>query len=174
MESLSYRHDDDRCYGATGMAIGLFFFDGEDFLEEINVDADSHEVVTLSNSFYFAGSPSVSAKTSWNKLLNSFNLMTAMVISNALCRSLVLDGMPVRFEIKQSLHDVIAEEATQTCSLDFDELERLFDKNYNTLHRVFNHQGVQSIARDLATHLKHARRLSRGEVLEILQALSTL
>lgn len=174
METLSYRHDEDRCYGATGMTIGLVIYDGEDMLDSVDVDSPADEMVRLTNEFYFNGNPSLSAKAAWNTILRNFNLMTAMVISNALCRSIVLDGMPMRFETKQTLHDVIAHEAAESCSLENDEMERLFEKNYTYLHRVFNHRGVQGIARDMARNLMENRRMSRLEVLEQLRALGMM
>ena len=40
MEKLSYTNEDDKCYGATGMAIGIVVFDGEDKLAGVGLDAD--------------------------------------------------------------------------------------------------------------------------------------
>ena len=174
MKSLSYNHEDDRCYGAVGMAIGMVIFDGEEYLDSVNIDAETDELVSLSSSFYFAGSPSFSVKAVWTRMLNNFNLMTAMVISNALCRTIVHEKMPVRYEIKQQLHDIIAAEAFETCSLEKDELERLFDKNYNYLFHVFNHHAVQDIAHSMAQQLKQTRSMSRFDVLENLKSLSMI
>lgn len=174
MERLGYRHDDDRCYGVAGMAIGLVIFDGEDYLEGINVDARSDELISLSNQFYFGGSPTFSAKSVWTRVVNNFNIMSAMVISNALCRSLVQDGMPVRFEIKQQIRDILTMEASETCELEKDEIERLFEKNYNYLYRVFNHGGVQDVAREMVERLRRTRTMSRLDVLEQLRSLSML
>ena len=39
---LSYKNENDRCYGATGMAIGLVVFDGEDMLAGVSLDAPAH------------------------------------------------------------------------------------------------------------------------------------
>ncbi len=174
MDTLSYRHEDDRAYGVTGMTIGLVIYDGEDMLDGVDLDADTDEMLSLSNQFYFNGNPSLSAKTAWNTILRNFNLMTAMVLSNAMCRAVVQDGHQLTADMRRSLHDVIAGEAADSCSLDTDEMERLFDKNFSYLNRVFNHRGVQSIARDMAAHLKEVRHMSRLDVLEQLKALAML
>ena len=42
---LSYRNENDRCYGAAGMAIGLVVFDGEDMLAGISLDAPAHAMM---------------------------------------------------------------------------------------------------------------------------------
>lgn len=173
-QTLKYRHEDDRCYGATGMAIGLVIFDGESMLDHISIDATPDEMVALTDDFYFSGNPSFSAKTSWNRILANFNLMSAMVISNVMSRYIVLDGEPVSREIKQLVSDIVATEASESCSLEEDEIQRLFDKNYNYLDRVFNHSGVQAIARDFAGHLKSHRSMTRNEVIERLHALGML
>lgn len=173
-KSLKYRNEEDRCYGATGMAIGLVVFDGEDQLNYVTLDGEPGEMVSLSESFYFSGNPRLSAKNSWNQLLKNFNLMMAMTISNVICRSLVLDKMPLRFEVKSALYNSVEAEAEDTCQLEKDEIQRLFDKNYNYLYRVFNHSGVQSIAVDFANRLAQQRRMTRAEVLDALHALGML
>ena len=71
MKSLKYTDETDRCYGATGMAIGLMVFDGEDMLASITLDGDPNEMVAMSPDFYFAGNPGVSAKTAWNQILKN-------------------------------------------------------------------------------------------------------
>ena len=57
METLKYKDETDRSYGATGMAIGLLIFDGEDMLDSINIDGDPNDMVVMSPDFYFAGTP---------------------------------------------------------------------------------------------------------------------
>ena len=90
MENLKYSDDNDRSYGAAGMAIGLVVYDGEDMLASITLDGDPNDMVSMSPDFYFAGNPGVSAKTAWNQILKNYNLGIAMVMSNLLCRNLVM------------------------------------------------------------------------------------
>lgn len=173
-QTLKYRHEDDRCYGATGMAIGLVIFDGERMLDHISVDAEPDEMVALTNDFYFSGNPSISAKTAWNRILTNFNLMSAMVISNVMSRYIVLDGSNVSREMKKLISDIVESEADETCSLEHDEVQHLFEKNYKYLDNVFHHSGVQSIAHEFASYLKTHRSMTRNEVLEHLHALGML
>lgn len=171
---MKYRNDKDRCYGAAGMAIGLVVYDGEEMLQQISVDREADEMVALSQSFYFSGNPTLSAKTAWNMMLRNFNLLSAMTIANVMCRCQVLDGKGVDDERRRQLHDVISAEAAETCSLENDEAERLFDKNYNYLNRIFSHRGVQGIAHDLAGRLEEHRTMSGSEIIEALRALAML
>lgn len=173
-EKLSYRNEDDKCYGATGMAIGVVVFDGEDMVSAVSLDADPSEIIEFANEFYFSGNPGLSAKTSWNQVLSNYNLSMAMLISNVMCRWIVLEGDTLKPSMRQRLHDIVADEGRDTCALEDDEINRLFDKNYAYLHRVFNHQGVQSIAHDFARELKRQRRFTRAEIIEQLRALSML
>ncbi len=171
---LGYRNEQDRCYGATGMAIGLVVYDGEKYLDSLTIDGPADDMLRYTSEYYVTASPRLSAKNSWNQLLRSYNLSMVSVLSNALCRCLVLDGTPVRFEVKQELHDVVCEEGRESCSLEDDELERLFNKNYDYLFRIFSHSGVQGVAHDFAHHLQEQRTLSRLEILEHLRALQML
>ena len=60
---FSYRNEDDKSYGATGMAVAVMIFDGEDKLAYIDLDETPDSMFHLTGDFYFAGNPGVSAKT---------------------------------------------------------------------------------------------------------------
>ncbi|MDE5988103.1 MAG: hypothetical protein K2F88_02640 [Duncaniella sp.] len=174
METLKYKDDTDRSYGATGMAIGLLIFDGEDMLASINIDNDPNDMVEMSPDFYFAGNPGVSAKTAWNQLLKNYNLGIGMLMSNFLCRHLVSARQALPAALRDLIHQVAVEEGHEACSLEDDEIDRLFEKNMAYLTKVFSHRGVQSIAHDFAAELLSRRSLSRLDVLEQLEALRVL
>lgn len=174
MENLKYSDDNDRSYGAAGMAIGLVVYDGEDMLASITLDGDPNDMVSMSPDFYFAGNPGVSAKTAWNQILKNYNLGIAMVMSNLLCRNLVMKRTGLSDKLRDTLHSLAVEEGHTSCSLDDDEIDRLFDKNLNYLTRVFSHHGVQSVAHDFASTLLSRRSLSRLDVIEQLASLRML
>ncbi|WP_300632145.1 hypothetical protein [uncultured Duncaniella sp.] len=174
MKTLKYTDDNDRCYGATGMAIGLMVFDGDDMLASITLDGDPNEMVAMSPDFYFAGNPGVSAKAAWNQMLKNYNIGIGMLMSNLLCRHLVNRREALPQDLHDFLHDFAREEGHEACSLDDDEIDRLFDKNFSYLNRVFSHRGVQSVAHDFATTLSQRRSLSRLDTLELLDALRML
>lgn len=174
MKSLKYTDDNDRCYGATGMAIGLMVFDGEDMLASISLDSGHGDLVAMTPDFYFAGNPGVSAKSAWNQILKNYNIGIGMLMSNLLCRHIVKDRRELPTEVREYVHNIAREEGHDSCSLDDDEIDRLFDKNYNYLNRVFTHRGVQSVAHDFASTLLQRRTLSRLDVLELLDALRML
>ncbi len=174
MKSFKYTDDTDRSYGAAGMAIGLMVFDGEETLSSITLDGDPNDMVVLSPDFYFAGNPAVSAKSVWNQMLKNYNISLGMLMSNFLCRHIVNGKHNLPSELRDFLHQLAREEGHEICSLDDDEIDSLFDKNFNYLNRVFAHRGVQSVARDFAETLLKRRTLSRLEVLELLDALKSL
>ena len=77
-------------------------------------------------------------------------------------------------DTRNELLSYLDEEGKDVCSLESDEIEHMFNKSYNYLHKVFNHAGVQSVVHDFARDLKAQRRMSRGEVVEHLRALRML
>lgn len=174
MEQFRYNDENDRSYGAAGMAIGLVVFDGEDMISTISLDRDSGNMVEMTGEFYFAGNPGVSPKAAWNQLLKNYNLSVVMMMANILCRNRVLRVTRVDDKVKKSLHDAVYEEGHNVCSLEDDEIDRLFDKNFNYLDRVFSNRGVQSVAHDFAALLRSRRVLSRAEIVEQLRALNML
>lgn len=173
-KNLKYRNEDDKCYGATGMAIAMVVLDGKDKLLSVDLDGEADSLMSLNYEFYFSGNQTISAKTAWNHILNNFNLSMAMSIANVMCRSMVMGHSTPSADAKRTLRDRIIEEGRSSCQLDDDESMRLFDKNYNYLSRIFTHRGVQQVARDFATVLKERRQLTRGEVIEHLRALNSI
>ncbi len=174
MEQLKYTSESDRAYGATGMAISLVIYDGEDMLTSINIDDSPNDMVALSPEFFFAGNPGVSAKAAWNQMLKNYNLGISMLIANVLCRHLVGRRTAVPDPLLSLLRSLACGEGKDSCELEEDEINKLFDKNYNYLTRVFSHHGVQSVAHDFASTLLSRRSLSRHDVIEQLAALNML
>lgn len=171
---LSYKDDKDKIYGATGMAVSLVVLDGDEYLDGVNVDAEPHAIMSLTDDYYFPGNPDVSARTAWNVILKHFNLAASMAIANVLCRSLLLERREPTAEKKKFLRDYVVEDAAESCCLEEDEADALFSKRYSYFTRVFAHPGVQQVADEFARTLESHRSMSRLEVLEALRALAML
>ncbi len=176
MQQFSYTDETDRAFGATGMAIGLMIYDGEDMLYSIDLDraAAGGEMLELSPEFYFAGNPGASAKSAWNQMLRNYNLGISMILANVLCRHLVNRHTPLPDEHASRLREIARQEGMGSCALDTDEADRIFDKSFAYLNRVFSHRGVQAVAHDFASALTSRRHLSRLDTLELLQSLRLL
>lgn len=172
--NLSYNSEEDKCYGATGMAISIMVYDCDEMLSCISLDAPAHSLVELVNDFYFSGNPGMSAKSAWAQITRSFNLSMAMTIGNVLCRSMVRDRKLVDAATRKMLLDIITREGEESCSLEDDECRELFEKNYNYLYRVFNHRGVHEVAHDFADALTRMRRMTRMDVIDHLRGLRVL
>ncbi len=171
---LQYIDDEDKCYGVTGMAIGITVCDADGLITAISLDAPEEDTVEFSPEYYFNGNPRLSAKVSWNHILNHFNVSMNMLISNVLCRSYVHRSEQLSDDIRTSLLKLLDEEGRESCMLESDEIERMFNKNLNYMHRVFSHTGVKNLAREFAEELRVSRRMTRGEILEKLAALQVL
>ncbi|MDE6370323.1 MAG: hypothetical protein K2K92_02400 [Duncaniella sp.] len=174
MEKLRYTDDTDRAYGAAGMAIGMVVYDGDHVLYSIDMDNPEGTMLTLSPDFFFAGNPRVSPKAAWSQMVSNFNLGIAMLISNVMCRHLVHSAHDIPDEVSSLLRDLAHQEGAVACDLENDEIDRLFDKSFNYLRRVFSHRGVQAVAHDFASEISTRRTLSRLDALELLQALQML
>lgn len=176
MQQFSYTDETDRVYGAAGMAIGLMIFDGDEMLYSIDLDrpAAGGEMLELSPEFYFAGNPGASAKSAWNLMLRNYNLGISMILANILCRQLVHHRTHLSDSQASRLREFARQEGLHNCSLDTDESDRIFDKSFAYLSRVFSHRSVQAVARDFASTLTARRHLSRLDTLELLQSLRHL
>ena len=171
---LKYIDEEDKCYGIAGMAVAIMVWDGEKLLSSVSLDASANQALKFTSDFYFSGNPRLSAKFSWNRILEHYQLSIGMMIANLMCRNIVLRQTQVSSELKSLIYKYILEEGQEVCSLENDEIKALFDKSYNYLNNIFNHSGVQNIIFEFATKLRQQRILSQKEVIEALQALSYL
>ncbi len=172
--TLKYTDNNDKCYGLAGMAIGLFIYDGENYLSAISLDTEPENAITFSPDFYFSGNPRMSAKNVWNHLLKQYEISTGMTISNVLCRYLAGRHTDVTPDVRSALLQAVTDEGKATCSLDDDEINAIFNKGYGYLTRVFSHRAVQGIVNDFARRLNDRRTLSHDEITDILRALQMI
>lgn len=172
--TLKYIDEDDRCYGLTGMAMGVVIWDCEELLASIDLDAPAEEMMEFTPQYYFAGNPRLSARLAWNQIVEHFRLSMGLMMANVLCRNYVLHHTEVDAPTLSLMREYILEEGRDTCSLDDDEIDALFDKQLNYLHRLFSHRGVQRVADEFAATLKQQRRMSVAEVIEGFRPLAML
>jgi len=169
--TLSYLNEDDKAYGLAGMAISLAALDAIDRVASVSLDADG-PMVAFSHQYYFSGSPSISPKVTWDNLLHNFYITSAMVISNVMARSMVRLGKDIPVEVLDAVHNEITEEGRDTCSLEDDEIDTLYDKTFTYMGRIFRNPRLHSAIDDFARILSRRRTLSGTEVLDELRALS--
>lgn len=171
--TLAYLNEDDKAYGLAGMAISLAALDAIDRVAAVSLDADG-PMVTFSHQYYFSGSPSVSPKVTWDTLLHNFYITSAMVISNVMARSIVRLGQEVPADLLDTIHKEIAEEGRDTCSLEDDEIDTLYDKTRSYMGRIFRNPRLHPAIDDFARTLSRRRSLSGNEIIDELRALSII
>lgn len=168
--TLTYQNEDDRAYGLAGMAISLAALDAIDRVSEVWLDAEG-PMVTFSNEYYFVGSPSISPKATWNNLLHNYYITSAMVLSNLMSRSYVRLGEEIPSDIMKQVEKEILEEGLDTCSLEEDEVERMYQKTTTGMNRIFRNRRLYPAIADFARTISRRRRLSGSEIYDELRAL---
>lgn len=171
--SLKYINDDDRAYGLAGMAISLAALDALDRVVDVSLDSDG-PMVTFTHEYYLCGSPSLSPKAVWSNMLNSFNLTSAMALSNVMSRSLVRLGREVPDDIMDSIHNAIMEEGREQCGLEEDEVNQLYNRTRTYMRRIFNNSRLHPAIDELVRTLAVRRRLSGTEIADELHLLQII
>ena len=169
--TLTYLNEDDKAYGLAGMAISLAALDAIDRVAAVSLDAEG-PMVTFSHQYYFSGSPSISPKTTWDNLLHNFYITSAMVLSNVMARSIVRLGQDVPSGLLETIRHEITEEGRDTCSLEDDEIDTIYDKTRAYMGRIFRNPRLHPAIDDFARTLSRRRSLSGSEILDELRALS--
>lgn len=171
--TLTYLNEDDKAYGLAGMAISIAALDAIDRVATVSLDAEG-PMVTFSHQYYFSGSPSISPKITWDNLLHNFYITSAMVVSNVMARSMVRLGKDVPADVMDAVHKEIAEEGRDTCSLDDDEIDTLYDKTKAYMGRIFRNPRLRPAIEDFARTLSRRRTLSGSEIIDELRSLSII
>ncbi len=168
---LKYADEKDRSYGLVGMAISLTVFDGEDMLSALCLDNAPGDGAEMAPEFHFSGNPTLSIGAAWRHTVKQFELMAAMLVGNAMCRAYVGRKIRITPAVRKSLREVVEQVGNDTCDLDNDEIDRLYDKVHDNLERVFMHNRVASVANNIADTLQRQRRLTSAEVADVLAPL---
>lgn len=163
-------NEDDRAYGLAGMAISLAALDAIDRVAAVSLDSDG-PMVSFANEFYFSGSPSVSPKSTWNNLVHNFYITSAMVVSNLMARSLVRLGEEVPADLLEEIHGEMRLEGLDSCSLEDDEVDRLYQRTTTGMRRIFGNTRLHPAIDQFARTLSRRRRLSGTEIYDELRAL---
>ncbi len=168
---LKYSGEEDRSYGLAGMAISLTIFDGGDMLSALSLDNAPGEGAEMAPEFHFSGNPALSIGAAWRHTVKQFELSAAMLVGNALCRAYVGRKTRLDPDAGKALRVFVEQVGCDTCALDGDEVDRLYDKVRSNLERVFMHSRVASVATSFAETLRQRRRLTAAEVADVLAPL---
>ena len=171
--SLQYSNEDDRAYGLAGMAISLAALDAFDRIAEVSLDGEE-TMVEFSNEYYFPGNPSISPKSIWDNLVQNFHITASMVISNVLSRSLVRMHRDVPVELLGTIHDEILREGMESCGLEEDEIDALFNRTLSYSRRIFANPRLHPAINEFARIISTRRTLSGNELRDELRLLQLI
>lgn len=170
---LEYANEDDRAYGLAGMAISLAALDAFDRIAEISLDGDD-TMVEFTNEYYFSGSPSISPKSTWDNMVQNFHITASMVISNIMSRSMVRMHRDIPVEILGRVHDEIIKEGQESCGLEEDEVDALFNRALSYSRRIFANSRLHPAIDEFARVISRRRTLSGHEIRDELHLLQLI
>ncbi|MDE6078087.1 MAG: hypothetical protein K2G29_10175 [Muribaculaceae bacterium] len=171
--TLSYLNEDDRAYGLAGMVISLASLHAIDRVAEICLDSKG-PMVEFSHRYYFAGSPSMSPKASWDHLVQNFHLTTSMVVANVLARSVVRLKEDAPASVMDEIFSEVEREGRDTCSLEDDEIENLYNNALQRARRLFRNPRLHPAIDELVKVISRKRRLSGMEIADELHLLQLI
>lgn len=171
--TLAYLNEDDRAYGLAGMVISLASLHATDRIAEVNLDSDG-PMVEFSHEYYFPGNPTISPKATWDNLVSNFHLTTSMVLSNIMARSLVRMKEEAPKEVMSEIYREVEREGRDTCELEEDEIEQLYNTAMTRMRRLFNNPRLHPAIDEFARILSRRRSLSGLEIRDELHFLQLI
>lgn len=171
--SLEYCNEDDRAYGLAGMAISLAALDAIDRVAEISLDRRD-TMVEFSHEYYFTGSPSISPKSTWDNLVQNFHITASMVVSNIMSRAMVRMHRDIPVEILGEVRKEILREGQDSCGLEEDEIDALFNRTLSYSRRIFANPRLHPAINEFARIISRRRTLTGNEIRDELRLLQLI
>ncbi|MBD5356347.1 MAG: hypothetical protein HDR88_04990 [Bacteroides sp.] len=171
--TLTYLNEDDRAYGLAGMVISLASLDAISRISEVSLDADG-PMVEFSHEYYFPGSPTISPKATWDNLVQNFHITTSMVLSNIMARSVVRMKEEAPSDILKEIYSIVEQEGKDTCALEDDEIENLYNNALARTRRLFHNPRLHPAIDEFARVISRRRSLSGMEIRDELHLLQLL
>lgn len=167
---IYYDNDDDRAYGLAGMCIGMAALDAVERIALVDLDADG-PMVSIAGEYLYDLSGHCSPKEVWSAMLHNFYLTASMSLANVLSRSMIRLQAGLPTDILTTIHEAVIAEGKESCQLEEDEAEALYNRSLTTMRRVFANPRLREPVRELAGTLSRARRLSGGDIADELRRL---
>lgn len=172
--SIKYSDTTDRAFGLCGMALALYIFDSDRYLDTLRLDAPADMGLALTPDFFIASNQNISAKGVWKADFRNFQIVSAMMIANLLSRSMSRRSADLSTPVRNLLFDMLHREGAESCGLESDEVDQLCDRTFSYLRRVFLHPSVDDAVKQMARSLQSARSLGRESVMEFLLPLNSI
>lgn len=166
-DCLKYKDDTDRTYGVVGMALAAFILDYEKYIDYISVERRGLDCVEFTPDFYVAPAENVSAKASWAHILEQYQVIASMLISNIMCRTMVRNHKELEMSHHDAMLDVLHDYAVD-CQLENDEAEQLFDKHFAYLNQAYHNSRMHAAAQRLVDELTSRHTLGHSDLCDIL------
>lgn len=77
-------------------------------------------------------------------------------------------------DVVTQIKDMIAEEGRETCSLEDDEIERLYSKTYSYMNRIFRNPRLHPAIEEFVRTIARRRELSGMEIRDELASLNII
>ena len=166
-ECLKYKDEGDRSYGVAGMALAAFILDYEKYISSISIERRGLDSVEFTPEFFVVSAEGISAKASWSHILEQFQVIASMLISNVMCRRMVKDQTEPDMSLRRAMLEALSDYAGE-CQLESDEVVELFDKHYISFDRAYRNSRLHAAAKRLADELSTRHTLSHSELCELL------
>lgn len=171
--TFAYLNEDDKAYGLAGMAISIAALDAFDRIVDFSLDAED-TMVSFANDYYFSGSPSISPKATWDNMIHNFYITSSMVISNIMARAMVRERRSLPLQQLHRICDEMVAEGSESCGLDRDEVEQMYDRSLSRLRRIYENPRLHPAIAELARVFSTRRTLSGREIIDELRLLQLI
>lgn len=167
---MKYRNEEDKCNGLAGMLIAMIIFDEFESIIEIDIDDENNEYIHFSPEFFAWQSQLVPPKQAWEIALKNFQLTTAMMMANLICRY-SKSKKATYSDVRKAIFKIVVEEGKRVCQLEEDEVNSIFMKTFDYVSDRMQNSRVLAIAKSISAEISKKRFMGDDELKDLFASL---
>lgn len=167
---MKYRNEEDKCNGLAGMLIALMLLDEFENIIEIDIDDDNNEYIHFTPEFFAWQSQLVPPKQAWEIALRNFQLTTAMMMANLICRY-SKSKKATYSDVRKAIFKTVAEEGKRACQLEEDEVNSIFMRTFDYVNDRMQNKRVLALAKSISSEISKRRFMGDDELKDLFASL---
>lgn len=157
--------------GVAGMVLIILALGAEDQLAAVDMRAPLGQNLILYPESGVNANPHVSAKILWAQSVKDMRIVTSMALAKIFSSQLACNRFRPDSDTIRALRASVNEMAAESCALDKDESDAMFDSCRNYVERIFSHPGVRQNIVPFGRFLLEKGISDREEIIEYLETV---
>ncbi len=157
--------------GVAGMILVILALGAEELLAAVDMHAPAGQNLKFYPDAGINANPRISAKVVWAQAVKDLRMVTSMALARILCQNIANHNSGLNSSTIEVLRKSVSSMAAESCALDKDESDALFDSCLSYVERIFLHPHVRECVVPFGKFLKRNGVTGKSEIIEYLETV---